>query len=71
MADSYPGAPRWVKVFGAGLSVLVLAIAVVVIAGVGGPHGPGRHGLPESAAPVDSGPTIREAGPGQLSPGQQ
>ncbi len=42
-APDYPGMPRWVKISGAVVAILVLLIAVVVATGVGGPHGPGRH----------------------------
>ena len=39
-----PGMPRWVKVFViVGLAVVFL-VAVAKITGVGGDHGPGRHG---------------------------
>jgi hypothetical protein len=42
--DVTTGAPRWVKVFG----VIVLGLAVLFVGlkltGVGGNHGPGRHG---------------------------
>ena len=48
----HPGAPRWVKVMG--LLVLLL-VAVLVVArltdgGHGGGHGPGRHSLPAAIA---------------------
>jgi hypothetical protein len=36
---SYPGAPRWVKVFGIIVIVLVLLIVIMLLTG----HGPGRH----------------------------
>ena len=39
----YPGIPRWVKVFGIIAIGLVLLFVIVVLTGVGGPHGPGRH----------------------------
>jgi hypothetical protein len=37
----YPGTPRWVKVFG----IIVLVVVVLVIARmfIGSEHGPGRH----------------------------
>jgi len=41
--EEYPGAPRWVKVLGIVLLVLVLAILVIKATGIGGEHGPGRH----------------------------
>jgi hypothetical protein len=45
MADPppYPGAPRWVKVSGIAVGGLILLAVILMIAGVGGPHGPGRH----------------------------
>ncbi len=44
MADPppYPGAPRWVKVFGIVFIVLVLLFVARMFIG-GGKHGPGRH----------------------------
>ena len=43
MADRppYPGTPRWVKVFG--IIVLVLVLLFVARMFIGGEHGPGRH----------------------------
>ena len=41
-STTYPGTPRWVKVFGIILLVLVVLVAIVMVAGGGG-HGPGRH----------------------------
>lgn len=40
----YPGTPRWVKVSGIVVGVLVLLAVILMLAG-GGPvrHGPGRH----------------------------
>lgn len=37
--------PRWVKVFGIVTLIVVLVIVVVLVTGLGGPHGPRRHGL--------------------------
>ena len=50
MADPppYPGAPRWVKTTGIIAIVVVLLVVAALFAGVGGPHGPGRH-LPSSS----------------------
>jgi hypothetical protein len=39
----YPGAPRWVKVLGILAIVLLVLGAIIIVTGVGGPHGPGRH----------------------------
>ena len=51
MADPppYPGTPRWVKVSGLIALVLVLLVGIMLLAGVGGGHGPGRH-LPSGGA---------------------
>jgi hypothetical protein len=45
MADPlhYPGTPRWVKISGIVVGILVLLIAIVMFTGIGGPHGPSRH----------------------------
>jgi hypothetical protein len=40
----YPGMPRWVKVSGIIVIALALLIALILATGVGGDHGPGRHG---------------------------
>jgi hypothetical protein len=53
----YPGTPRWVKISGIALGVLVLLIVVMVVAGVGGPHGPGRH----APAEVGAGPSVESS----------
>lgn len=37
----YPGTPRWVKVFGIILIVVVLLVIARIF--IGGEHGPGRH----------------------------
>jgi uncharacterized cupredoxin-like copper-binding protein len=37
------GTPRWVKVFGIIVIVLVLLIGIIMFTGLGGQHGPGRH----------------------------
>lgn len=44
MADlsPYPGTPRWVKVFGIIVLVLVLLFAIILLTGRGN-HGPRRH----------------------------
>ncbi|RWF78222.1 MAG: hypothetical protein EOS26_06035 [Mesorhizobium sp.] len=50
MADppDYPGIPRWVKVSGIIVIVLILLVIAALFTGVGGPHVPGRH-LPSSS----------------------
>lgn len=47
--------PRWVKVFGTIVIVLALLFAFLIITGVGGPHGPGRH-IPSDDTSGDSLP---------------
>lgn len=42
---SRPGTPLWVKVFGLIAIIVVLLVAVIVMSGLGGPHGPQRHAL--------------------------
>ena len=45
-STTYPGTPRWVKVFGIIALGLVLLVAIVMAGGMltgGGDHGPGRH----------------------------
>ncbi len=39
---SYPGTPRWVKVFGI-IVIFVVLLVVAMMFIVGGEHGPGRH----------------------------
>lgn len=38
-----PPVPRWVKVSGAIVAIVVLLLLIALLAGVGGDHGPGRH----------------------------
>lgn len=38
-----PGVPGWVKVFGIVALVLVVLVAILIVTGIGGEHGPGRH----------------------------
>lgn len=45
----YPGMPRWVKISAIVVSGAVLLAVVVMLTGVGGPHGPQRH-LPSADA---------------------
>ncbi len=40
----YHGTPGWVKAFGIIAIVVVLLIGFILITGLGGPHGPQRHG---------------------------
>ncbi len=44
MADRpHYSTPRWVKILGIIVIVLVLLVGTLMLAGVGGDHGPGRH----------------------------
>jgi len=54
------GTPRWVKVSVAIVLVLVLVFVVLKVTGVGGEHGPGRHGAGGDTPPA----IVREAGGG-------
>jgi hypothetical protein len=40
--DEPPGAPRWVKLLGIALALVVVAAMVAMLL-LGGDHGPGRH----------------------------
>jgi hypothetical protein len=54
----YPGTPRWVKISGIVLGVLVLLVVIMLFTGVGGPHGPRRHipsGDTSSQVPPEGG----------------
>lgn len=49
MTDAAPAAgpppmPRWVKAFVILLILFVLLVVVLLLTGIGGDHGPGRHG---------------------------
>jgi hypothetical protein len=45
-----PGAPRWVKVIGIVVAVLVALVVLAQVTRIAGDHGPGRHlGGPASA----------------------
>ena len=50
----YPGTPRWVKVFGI-IVIVVVLLAVGLMFLVGGKHGPGRH--TESGEASGQGPS--------------
>ena len=67
MADlpPYPGTPRWVKVSGIVVGVLVLLVVILLVAGGGpGRHGPGRH-IPGNDTPPSS---VTGDAPGDLAP---
>lgn len=42
--DAPPGMPRWVKISLLVVAALVLIVALAKLTGVGGEHGPSRHG---------------------------
>ena len=42
--DRYPGTPRWVKALAVIAVPVALLIAFILVTGLGGPHGPQRHG---------------------------
>ena len=42
--DRYPGTPSWVKALGIIAVLVVLLIAFILVTGLGGHHGPQRHG---------------------------
>jgi hypothetical protein len=44
MTNEPPRAPRWVKVSAIVVGVLILLVVIVMLAGLGGDHGPARHG---------------------------
>jgi hypothetical protein len=49
--NDYPGMPRWAKISGIVVAVLILLAAIIVVFDIGGPHGPGRHMTPGSEMP--------------------
>jgi hypothetical protein len=49
------GTPTWVKVFGIITLVVIALIVVLLVAGRGGGHGPGRH-IGDSGSPSHTGP---------------
>ncbi len=50
MTDPPPySTPRWVMIAGIVILVLALLVSIVLLTGVGGDHGPGRH-MPSGGA---------------------
>ena len=47
-SDRYPGTPAWVKALGILAILVVLALLLAVVTGLGGSHGPQRHSAPAS-----------------------
>lgn len=65
-----PGMPRWVKVALLVAAALVVLFLVAQLAGVGGEHGPGRHGGGDTRPPmVNEGDDGRHAPPVKHGPG--
>ena len=55
--------PRWVKIVGIIALVLVLLVGILLLAGVGGGHGPGRH-MPSGGAGGHTPPSSGHANTG-------
>ena len=74
MADMPPySTPRWVKIVGIIALVLVLLVGIMLLTGVGGDHGPGRHmpsgGAGDTPPPIVTvDPTPSGGGPGGHTP---
>jgi hypothetical protein len=51
-AGAPPRMPRWVKVAAIVVGILVLVFVVLNLLGIGGEHGPGRHGLGPNTPPA-------------------
>ena len=43
-SERYPGTPGWVKALAILAVIVVLIVAFILVTGLGGPHGPQRHG---------------------------
>lgn len=56
------GVPRWVKVFGLVLAVLVVLAALAMLLG-GGAHGPGRHLSLAPSGAVSPSPAVAAISP--------
>jgi hypothetical protein len=54
-----PGTPRWVKVSAVIALLVLVLVAVLLISGRGGEHGPGRHGA--SGGDDDPAPLAAES----------
>ncbi|MGM1060854.1 hypothetical protein [Saccharothrix sp. Mg75] len=59
-SDTPPGVPRWVKVLAVIAGALILLALIVMLTGLGGEHGPGRH----TGAGVTVGVTTEETAAG-------
>jgi hypothetical protein len=47
--DPYPGTPRWVIAIAVAAIVAIVVIGIVLSTGLGGSHGPQRHGPSDQA----------------------
>ena len=47
--DTYPGTPRWVIAIAVAAIVAIVVIGIVISTGLGGSHGPQRHGPSDQA----------------------
>lgn len=56
MSAETNGAPRWVKIFAIAAAFLALLVAIVLITGLGGNHGPARHISSSEAQTPDAAP---------------
>lgn len=65
MADlpPYPGAPRWVKVFGIVVFIVLLLFIGLMHSRGRGRHGPGRHMMSAPAGRATTTPTERPLPP--------
>lgn len=54
----YPGTPRWVKALAVIAVVALLLVVFIMVTGLGGVHGPQRHGASE---PTAADPVVRSA----------
>lgn len=60
-SKSPPGVPRWVKVSGIVVALLLLVLLVAVLAD--GSHGPGRHQMSGTVEPHGGSVAVVSAGP--------
>jgi hypothetical protein len=61
--SDYPGAPRWVKVFGIIIAIPILLFVILMLAGGPGRHGPGRHFGPGDAGESTPPPSVPDEPP--------
>ena len=62
ISDTPPRVPRWVKALAVIAGVLALLVLILMLTGLGGEHGPGRH--TGSGASPAVGVTAEEIAPG-------